>query len=180
MATLFYTGCSLDGFIATRDHDLTWLTTRSIESERDMGYGTFVPRIGAAVMGASTWQWMLDAGESAFMGGVPTVVLTHREFEPVEGMRFTAADDDDDALRRIHAGLVVAAGDKDVWVVGGGALAARLAGLGLVDEFWVQFAPVTLGEGQPLCPGHVELRLLDVVRNGDFVCTRYAVEESRP
>lgn len=174
MATIFYTGCSLDGFIATPEHSLDWLTSRDIDGERDMGFETFRPRLGSAVMGASTWQWMLDHGETEFMEGVPATVLTHRDFAPVAGLTFTTADDDA-ALRNVHAALVEQAADKDVWVVGGGGLAARLAALGLVDEYWVQFAPVTLGGGAPLSPAHVELKLLDVVRNGDFVCTRYAV-----
>jgi hypothetical protein len=40
----------------------------------------------------------------------------------------------------------------------------------------VQFAPVTLGEGHPLLPRRVELELLEVARNRDFVCARYGVE----
>lgn len=174
MATIYYTGCSLDGFIATHDHSLEWLTSRDIDPGQGMGFATFGPRIGSAVLGASTWQWMLDHGEKSFMDGVDAVVLTHREFEPVDGVRFLAADDDA-ALRALHADLVDRAGEKDVWVVGGGPLAGRMAALGLVDEFWVQFAPVTLGSGHPLCPEHVELSLTDVARNGDFVCTRYSV-----
>lgn len=178
MATIYYTGCSLDGFIATHDHDLEWLTSREIDAGTSMGFATFGPRVGAAVLGASTWQWMLDHGEKGFMAGVETAVLAHRSFEPVPGMTFLSADSDEE-LRTLHDDLVRAAGEKDVWVVGGGALAARMAQLGLVDEFWVQFAPVTLGSGHPLCPEHVELALLDVERNGDFVCTRYRVLPER-
>ena len=38
-----------------------------------------------------------------------------------------------------------AAAGKDVWVVGGGELAGQFADAGLLDEVWVQYAPVTLG-----------------------------------
>ena len=174
MATVFYTGCSLDGFIAAPGHDLGWLTSRQIDGERDMGFETFRPAVGAAVMGANTWQWLLDAGETGFAEGIPAWVLTHRPFDPAPGVTFAAADDPGE-LRGLHAELLEAAGGKHVWLVGGGAMVAAFAEVGLVDEFWVQFAPVTLGSGAPLCPAHVELRLLDVVRNEDFACTRYAV-----
>lgn len=177
VATIFYTGCSLDGFIADPDHDLSWLVTRDIEADVDMGFETFRPRLGAALMGASTWQWLLDHGEREFMEGVPTWVLTHRDFDEVPGITFTAADDRA-AVRALHAEAVEAAGGRDVWLVGGGGLVAQFAEAGLVDELWVQFAPVTLGAGAPLLPARHELRLLDVVRNGDFVCTRYAVERT--
>ena len=174
MATVYYTGSSLDGFIATPTHDLGWLTSRQVDGERDMGFETFRPGVGAALMGANTWQWLLDAGETGFAGDLPVWVLTHRELDPAPGVTFVAADGEAD-LRAVHAELVETAGRRDVWLVGGGGLVAAFARLGLVDEFWVQFAPVTLGEGAPLCPAHVELSLLDVVRNQDFACTRYAV-----
>jgi hypothetical protein len=40
----------------------------------------------------------------------------------------------------------------------------------------VYIAPVTLGAGAPLLPRRQELRLEDVVRNGDFVCARFSVQ----
>ena len=67
-----------------------------------------------------------------------------------------------------------------VWVVGGGDLAGQFADAGLLDELWVQYAPVTLGAGAPLLPRHVELRLEDVVRNRDFACARYTVLHGPP
>ena len=39
-------------------------------------------------------------------------------------------------------------------------------------------APVTLGEGAPLLPRHVELRLEELGRNGDFAAARYSVVRS--
>ncbi|GGD22219.1 dihydrofolate reductase family protein [Nocardioides daphniae] len=174
MTTLFYTGCSLDGFIADPDHDLSWLVSRDIDMGSAMGFETVQPRLGAAVMGASTWQWLVDHGEEAAVGGMPTWVLTHRDFAPADGVRFVAADTLDD-VRSLHAEAVEAAGGKDLWLVGGGALVARFVEAGLVDELWVQLAPVTLGAGAPLLPARVELQLEEVVRNGDFVCTRYTV-----
>ena len=45
-----------------------------------------------------------------------------------------------------------AAGDSDIWMVGGGDLAAQWAEAGLLDELIVSIAPVTLGAGRPLFP----------------------------
>ncbi len=69
-------------------------------------------------------------------------------------MRITASP-----VAKVHDELVAAAGDGDVWVVGGGDLAGQFADLGLLDEVIVNIAPVTLGSGKPLLPRHVELRL---------------------
>jgi dihydrofolate reductase len=71
--------------------------------------------------------------------------------------------------------MTEAAGDGDVWVVGGGDLAGQFADAGLLDEVLVTIAPVTLGAGRPLLPRRLELRLEEVGRNGDFACARYAV-----
>ena len=64
---------------------------------------------------------------------------------------------------------------KDLWVVGGGELVGQLHDAGLLDEVWVQYAPVTIGSGAPVLPRHVELRLEEVARNRDFMCGRYSV-----
>jgi dihydrofolate reductase len=64
--------------------------------------------------------------------------------------------------------------------MGGGDLGAQFAEADLLDEVWVQFAPVMLGEGQPLFTRPLQLDLLNVVRNRDFACTRYRVRQARP
>ena len=46
---------------------------------------------------------------------------------------------------------------------------------GLLDEVWIQYAPVTVGSGAPVLPRHVELRLEEIARNRDFMCGRYSV-----
>ena len=72
--------------------------------------------------------------------------------------------------------MIAAAGGKDIWLVGGGDLVGQFADRGLLDEVWVQYAPVALGAGAPMLPRRLELRLLDLVRNRDFACVRYAVQ----
>ena len=52
----------------------------------------------------------------------------------------------------VHAEMVAAAGGRDVWVVGGGDLAAQFGTAGLLDDVVLSIAPVTLGAGWPLFP----------------------------
>jgi len=99
MATIYYTGCTLDGFIATDDHSLDWLTSRDIDQDGPMGYPGFRERIGACVMGATTWQWILDHDEEPW-GPLPTWVMAHRTFpEAPASVRF----DRDDVRRALLA-----------------------------------------------------------------------------
>lgn len=167
--SVYYTGVSLDGFIATPDHSLDWLVTRDIDPEGPMSFGSFDARVGACVMGANTWQWLLDHDPEGWTPR-PTWVMTHRDFAASEQVRFTDAD-----VATVHAEMVEAAAGKDLWVIGGGGLAGQWAEAGLLDEVWLQYAPVTLGGGAPVLPRHVELSLVDVARNRDFACVRYDV-----
>ena len=80
----------------------------------------------------------------------------------------------------VHEALVTAAAGRDVWVVGGGDLAAQFAEAGLLGEVVVSIAPVTLGAGRPLFPRPFDFELVEFDRNRAFLCARYAVRGARP
>ncbi|WP_067696041.1 dihydrofolate reductase family protein [Nocardia jejuensis] len=173
--TVFYTATTLDGFIATPDHSLEWLLSRKSDADGPMGYNTFLPTIGAIAMGASTYQWLLDnspAGEP-WPYTVPTWIFTHRTFPArtdAVDVRFTH-----DPIPEVHERMSEAAGDKHIWIVGGGDLAGQFADHTLLDEIIVSIAPVTLGSGQPLLPRLLELKTTEVAHNGEFAAIRYEV-----
>ncbi|WP_022909358.1 dihydrofolate reductase family protein [Aestuariimicrobium kwangyangense] len=171
MATHYYTASSLDGFIATSEHSLDWLFAHDIDLDGPMAYPGFVSRVGALLMGASTYEW-LRRHEEHWGYQQPTWVLTHRDLDTPMGAEVRLASGE---VREVHALAAAAAGDKHVWIVGGGEVAGQFADAGLLDEVWVQYAPVTLGSGQPLLPRTLDLELLEVERNRDFVCARYRV-----
>lgn len=171
MLTQYYTGSSIDGFIADPDHSLSWLVTRDIAEDGPQNYTAFFAEVGALCMGASTYQWLLDNAPGDWPYAIPTWVFTHRAFpDPVADIRFTSAP-----VPEIHAEMTAAAAGRSVWIVGGGDLVGQFHDHGLLDEIWVQYAPVTLGAGAPLLPRRIELSLLETDRNRDFVCARYAV-----
>lgn len=175
MATQFYTASSIDGFIADPENSLSWLLSRDIDPEGPMHYEAFIREVGALAMGATTYRWVL-ANDPGVAAGAwpyeqPTWVFTHGPLPAVEGdVRFTAT-----AVEEVHAEMLAAAGGRNVWVVGGGDLAGQFADAGLLDEVWIQYAPIALGGGAPVLPRRVELRLEDVARNRDFACVRYSV-----
>ena len=171
--TVYYTATTLDGFIATPEHSLNWLLSRTIDDDGPMGYTGFIADIGALCMGANTYRWVLDNhDDQPWPYEVPTWVFTHRTFAPRTDadVRFT-----DDPVPTVHRRMSEAAGSKHVWVVGGGDLAGQFADAGLLDEVCVAIAPVTLGTGAPLLPRHIELKLTELAHNGEFACTRYTV-----
>jgi dihydrofolate reductase len=179
--TQYYTATSLDGFIADPDHSLEWLFTRKQEKDGPLNYGDFITGVGAIAMGSTTYEWILDhefAGkdpaEWKWPYDIPGWVFTHRELPVVPEAQIEFASGD---VAAVHAEMVRAAGERNVWIVGGGDLAGQFADAGLLDEVIVSIAPVTLGAGAPLLPRRIELRLDELGRNGDFVAVRYLVAQ---
>lgn len=171
MVTQYYTASSLDGFIADPNNSLEWLFRHDIDPQEPQHYEAFVQDVGALCMGATTYQWLLDHDTDGWAYDVPCWVFTHRDFPATDhDIRFTSAP-----VPEVHAAMTAAAGDRNVWVVGGGELAGQFHDHGLLDEVWVQFAPVTLGGGAPVLPRRLDLELLEADRNRDFACLRYRV-----
>ncbi|WP_181309497.1 dihydrofolate reductase family protein [Nocardioides campestrisoli] len=172
--TTYYTATTLDGFLADEHDSLDWLFTQEIDEKGPMNYDDFYARIGALAMGATTYEWIVDhmasTGEE-WAYQEPSWVFTHRDLAPVaDGVTFTSAP-----VADVHAAMVEAADGRDLWVVGGGDLAAQFAEQGLLDDVVVSIAPVTLGAGRPLFPRPFDLRLVEHDRNGAFLCARYEV-----
>jgi dihydrofolate reductase len=169
--TTYYTATSLDGFIADDQHSLEWLLHQDLDGSGPLNYDAFFARIGAVVMGSTTYEWILRHEDGRWPYEVPAWVLSSRELPKVDGdVRFVRGD-----VRAIHDEMTAAAGGEDLWVVGGGDLAGQFADAGLLDEIIVYIAPVTLGRGAPLLPRKLDLRLEEVAQNRAFACARYSV-----
>lgn len=111
----------------------------------------------------------------AFYGERPTCVFTSRRLATIPGgdVRFASG-----AVIDVWPEIAAAAGDRDVWVVGGGDLVGQFADAGLLDELRVAIAPVTLTSGRPLLPRFLSserLRLESVTQNGQFAEPVYTV-----
>lgn len=72
--------CSLDGFLAGPDNDLSWLPTR--EEGEDYGYRAFLAQTTAILMGRVTYD--VAAGFDAWpYGNLPVFVATSRPLDPI-------------------------------------------------------------------------------------------------
>ena len=145
---IYYVASSLDGFIATEDNRLDWLLQFGFEAFQEH-YDRFIANVGALVMGGETYRWLRTEEPGTWEYRQPCWVLTSRpETAPPEtDVRFASGD-----VRKVLADARDAAGERDVWVVGGGNVAAQFAEAGLLDEMWVTYMPVALGSGRRLLP----------------------------
>ncbi len=156
--TQYYCACSLDGYMAEPDDSIDWLVKYEGSFEGDGvepiagAYERFYEGVGALVMGSATYEFILDAlteGTEWPYKGKPAWVLTSRDLPEPEGedvdVRIANA-----RLGDLHGEMMAAAGERNLWVVGGGNVASQFADEGLLDEVLVTVVPVVLGEGKPL------------------------------
>lgn len=168
--TIYYTASSLDGYIVDSDDSLDWLLTRDIDPNGPFGYEAFAESVGALAMGSATYEWLKKNQPGDWMYSQPSWVLTHRQEIVADGHPVKTYAG---AVEDLHPALVEAAGDRDVWVVGGGDVAAQFVAAGLIDEVIVSYAPCTLGAGSQVLPLRSEWKLAESGVNGDFVCVRW-------
>jgi dihydrofolate reductase len=153
--SVYYCATTLDGYIAEADDSIGWLTgyRGSFEgsgAEPIAGsYEHFYDGIGALVSGSTTYEWILDHVEDWPYAGKPCWILSTRDLprprDPRADVRIVAAD-----VAGLHDEMIAAAGQRDLWVIGGGNVASQFADAGLLDEVHLTVVPVVLAGGKPL------------------------------
>lgn len=187
---VFATATSLDGYLADPAHSLEWLFAVEGGQEALAEMADFVDGVGVLVMGSSTYTWVVEHENlteepqtwTQHYGQRPTFVFTSRpEQMPVLAglpIRFVSG-----AVSEHIAAVLDAAGGADVWLMGGGDLAAQFAEAGHLDELRLSVAPVLLGAGAPLFTGRLDstrLTLTRTHRTGQFLQARYTLGKAIP
>ena len=160
----YFTACTLDGFIADEHNSLDWLF-EAPHGEDDGGWEEFISGVGPMVMGATTYEWVLDHEKVLenpekwhdFYQDRPCWVFTHRELPPIPGVNLTFVSGD---VQPVYDEIVAALPDKNIWLVGGGDLVGQFDDAGHLDEVWLGMRPVFLGAGAPLLPRRITSKRL--------------------
>lgn len=178
---VYYTATSVNGYIADDARSLQWLFDVGGDSSAE--FASFMAGVGVQVMGSSTYEWLLtnekmletpEKWQQTF-GDLPTRVFTTRELPRPATAAFEFLRGN---VSEHEAELRAVAGDRDVWVVGGGDLAGQFFDAGLIDSIQLTVAPVFLPGGTPLLPRFVpaaSLRLSKTRQQGYFVHVVYEV-----
>ena len=178
---LFDTATTINGWIADTDNSLAWLF--AVDGGEHPDEGLFPTSATVMVEGSTTYEWLLAESDliahpekwQEFHGDKPTFVFTTRELPVPAGadIRFVRGPVAD-AMPVIRA----AAGDGDIWVVGGGDLAGQFFDAGMLDRIAISVAPVALDGGAPLFPRRVgsdRLTLVSADKVGQFARLVYDV-----
>jgi dihydrofolate reductase len=181
MRVIYNTATTISGYIADQQNSLAWLFAVDSESQPDQD--AFLEPITVLVSGSTTYEWVLREEDlvahpenwPTYFGDRPQFVFTTRDLPVPAGadVRFVRGSVAD-ALPAIRE----AAGDGDVWVVGGGDLAGQFLDAGALDEVQISVAPAALTGGAPVLPrtvGPDRLHLREVERFGQFAHLTYDV-----
>jgi dihydrofolate reductase len=158
----YYCASSLDGYIAEADDTLAWLLEYegSFEGEgaetgplgEGGAYEPFYEGVGALISGAITYEFVFEhlAEDSEWpYKEKPYWVLSSRDLPVPEGeevdVRIVNAK-----VADLYEEIKTAAGERNLWIIGGGNVASQFADEDLLDEVLVTVVPVVLGVGKPL------------------------------
>jgi dihydrofolate reductase len=150
---------SMDGFVNDRSGSVIALYPDLDALRQTEPIQKAIRNTGAVVMGQNAYAMAQDPDSwEDYEFQVPIFVLTHatpgRRPKETAKLTFTFVTDG------IHSAIrqaKVAAGDKDVTVVGGASVAQQVLNADLADELHIDIMPVVLGGG---------LRLFEGIREG--------------
>lgn len=138
--TILYIATSLDGFVAGKNDDVSWLMRYN---DVDYGFGEFFSHVGAIIQGRRTYDVEVQDGwENAH--SVPTFVLTHRspKRKPRRSDVVFTREDIAEVLKTAKRQT-----EKDIWIEGGASVAQQFLKRGLLDQIVLSVAPTLVGAG---------------------------------
>ena len=167
---VLFIASTLDGYIATKDHNLNWLF--NVEGEGDNGTSEFYNTIDTIIMGRTTYDWIMEHEDVFQYKDKECYVFSRTQKEDTEYVSFVNKD-----VVSFTKELKSKSG-KNIWIMGGSELASNFIKEKLVDEIIVTIAPVLLGSGIPLFRQNnfqTLLKLNSTNRFNQFVELRYEV-----
>lgn len=107
----------------------------------------------------------------------PVYVLSHTKRDSISMEGGTEFHFITDGIESALAKAQIAAGDRNVKIMGGAKTLNQYLAAGLVDELWLHIVPVTVGAGSRLFEGVTDLKLEAVEISGTHIVThiRYIV-----
>lgn len=182
---ILYIACTLDGYIAGENDDLSFLSSVEKPGE-DYGYADFMKNIDTVIMGRKTLDWITKNAPDFTYADKETYIIS-RKLESIQESNYLNISNSDMNQKdadgnknlppsyKIYSGNLKSLGErllsenKRIFLIGGAEIILQMLDFKLVDEFYIAIIPVLLGNGTPLFkPGFPKhLLMLDDVRNYD-------------
>jgi dihydrofolate reductase len=158
--TIIYISMTLDGYVAGKNDDLSWLMPYSTV---DYGYKEFYETVGAIILGERTYDHILANWDWPY-ANVPVFVLSNKPLKnkPVKGEVIAVSGDIKDVLAQAKEKT-----KKNIWIGGGAHVAQEFLNQELADELIVAIVPVLLGGGIRLF-GESKLTSLELAHVNEY------------
>jgi len=154
---------SLDGFLATKDDDLSWLSVVEREGE-DYGYVAFNETVDTYIVGRKTYDVVLQLTGGTFPAAEKynCYVITRQERASKKGVTFYNG-----YIAELIQKLKSEDG-KNIYCDGGGQIVKLLMDKNLIDEYRISVIPTILGDGKRLFIGGTPLINLEALPSEQF------------
>lgn len=157
---ILYIAMSLDGFIASPDGDISFLSQVKHEEE-DYGYSAFIDIVDTIILGRKTYDKVLSMGLVPY-GNRQVFVLTHRTKPSAGNITFYSGN-----LAELISELKSQPGNN-IYCDGGAETVQRLLRKDLIDEFIISIVPILLGDGIRLFNKEFQEQKLKLIRGKSF------------
>ncbi|HLN56845.1 MAG TPA: dihydrofolate reductase family protein [Bacteroidales bacterium] len=151
---ILFIAASLDGYIATQDEDLSFLSIVNLEGE-DYGYEEFIRNVDTVIMGRKTYDWIMNEVKEYPHPDKDSYIITRTPRPDIGRIRFYSGQ-----LKDLIHLLKLDDTGKNIFIDGGAEVIDVLLKENLIDEFIISIIPILLGDGIRLFKdGRPELRL---------------------
>ncbi len=159
---MLYISMSLDGFIATKEDDISWLSRVEKKGE-DYGYAAFGASIDTYIVGRKTYDKVIQmVGHFPQARQYQCYVITRQERADEAGVTFYNGD-----LETLISQLKSKEG-KHIYCDGGGEIVKLFMEKNLIDEYIISIIPILLGDGKRLFIGGTPSIPLKALRSQYF------------
>ena len=152
---IYYVASSLDGYIATENGAVDWLS-RFHRAGEDHGAGDLEASVDALLLGSHTYEFALKVGHWP-SPQKSSWVFTRRKLPVLDPSITLTSETSVEVVRTLAA-----RGCRRAWLMGGGKLAASFHSQHLISRYVISVFPVLLGSGIPLFAPHAAS--IDVLR----------------
>jgi len=145
MVNYVYIATSLDGFIATKNGGLDWLSEIPNPEGSDFGYAEFMSGIDAIVMGRKTFEKVLTFDSWPY--DKPVYVLSRNRIKIPQDLEHKVEIINENPKELVNQ--LKESGHQNLYIDGGMTIQGFLKE-DLIDEMIITRIPVLLGDGIPL------------------------------
>jgi|LGVE01.1.fsa_nt_gb dihydrofolate reductase len=147
---ILFISMSIDGYITTKDDDLSWLNIVE-DGDEDYGYKSVNKRVDTYIVGRKTYDVILKLTNGVLpqSESLKCYVITRQRRESENGVTFIN-EDIESFINKLKSER-----GKDIYLDGGGEIVKLMMDKNLIDEYIISVIPIFLGDGKRLFKGGI-------------------------